>query len=360
MRRGAGTVVTMRRPTIALSVLGLVACTVPDKQLTSGDAGVDAAPDAPDARGAPFTDVDLLLVVDNSGTMAEEQVQLGIALPAFLNELASSGELPGLHVGVVTSDLGAGPYNISGCDGDGDDGVLQAPASCGVTGRYLSDERLDGERVRNYAGGLGDAVACLAQVGTEGCGFEQHFEAMRRALSGERSDNVGFLRDDALLVVVVVADEDDCSVRDPALFDPGNASLGHLPFRCTSEGVLCEGSAPDQFGTYVGCAPNELSGYLHPMGRYRDFLASLKADPGQVVLITLTGATSPFVVTDDGQGTPTLAPSCSSETGVAIPAVRTAWLSSRVARGSSASICDGVATTMADAALLVRAAIERL
>src|SRR3954462_2244530 len=60
--------------------------------------------------------VDLLFVVDNSGSMAEEQATLGKELPRLVKVL-TSGDLEGdgeqdfkpvdLHFGVVSTDLGA-------------------------------------------------------------------------------------------------------------------------------------------------------------------------------------------------------------------------------------------------------------
>ena len=51
-------------------------------------------------------DVDLLFVIDDSTSFLGSQIGLKNAFPALLDELSQSGELPNLHVGVVTSDLG--------------------------------------------------------------------------------------------------------------------------------------------------------------------------------------------------------------------------------------------------------------
>jgi hypothetical protein len=63
---------------------------------------------------------------------------------------------------------------------------------------------------------LVEQVSCLAQLGTAGCGIEQQLQAGIRAL--ERDDQVQFTRDNYLLAVIVVSDEEDCSIKDEGLF----------------------------------------------------------------------------------------------------------------------------------------------
>src|SRR5882672_2595745 len=71
--------------------------------------------------------IDILFVVDNSGSMAQEQAALATNFPLFMAVLnAIQGGLPNVHIGVVSSNVGVGGYNIPGCTGMGDDGKLQA------------------------------------------------------------------------------------------------------------------------------------------------------------------------------------------------------------------------------------------
>jgi hypothetical protein len=58
--------------------------------------------------------------------------------------------------------------------------------------------------------------AVVEHLGTSGCAFEQQLEATARALS--RARELGFPRDEALLGVIVVTDEEDCSVVDDDAF----------------------------------------------------------------------------------------------------------------------------------------------
>jgi hypothetical protein len=275
-------------------------------------------------------DMDILFVVDNSASMAEEQASLTASFPALIAVLETlEGGLPDVHIGVVSSDLGAGPYAIDGCQ-DGDGGALQVgDPACAPAAGFISNVTDGYGRVTNYPGTLAEAFACNASLGTTGCGFEQHLESMRRALDGSNPDNAGFLRDDAYLVVVFIADEDDCSTRDPAMFDPLAAELGPLSsFRCFEHGVECDAT---------GCFPREDSPFMHGVQEYVDFLKGLKDDDSLIVVSTIVGAPEPVVV---GPG-PVLEPSCQSGSGSAAPAVRLSHFAEQFPnRSSFTSICE--------------------
>jgi hypothetical protein len=299
---------------------------------------------AEEQRHVPITSnrsLDILFVVDDSGSMGEEQSSLATNFHRFVSVLENlNGGLPNLHIGVVSTDAGAGPFAITGCSGDGDDGMLSVPSTCaGPTDAYLEDVAVaGGTRQQNYAGSLADTFACMAQIGTRGCGFEQPLEAMKRALDGR---NPGFLRPDAYLLVVIITDEDDCSASDTALFDPSNGALGPLSsFRCFEQGVRCD---PDQArtpGVKAACEPRSGSPYAAEVAAYADFLRGLKPDPTQVMVAGIFGDPDSVEVELD-QGGPVLAPSCTSPSGRADPPVRLASFLERFPqRNTRTSICN--------------------
>ncbi|MBW2460417.1 MAG: hypothetical protein JRH11_02140 [Deltaproteobacteria bacterium] len=190
--------------------------------------------------------VDMLFVVDSSGSMSEEQRALAREFPRMVRMLATGDvdedgrpefePVTDLRVAVITTELATGDIDVPGCTPsrlDGDDGILRRHG-------YFWRE----ECVRDYppflefhAGAAGAErfvhdFSCVAQVGTTGCGYEQPLEAALKALTPSTSDitfldgtghrdgeNAGFVRDDAILAVLVITDEDDCSVADPGLFD---------------------------------------------------------------------------------------------------------------------------------------------
>jgi hypothetical protein len=273
--------------------------------------------------------VDILFMIDDSGSMKDKQTNLKANFPNFIDVLNTiQGGLPDIHLGVATSDAGtwaaddmqSSPPNGTGCSARGKQGNLQTDPS--VTGPYISDTAdMMGGRTTNYTGTLDAAFTAIADVGTLGCGFEQHLEAIHEALNNNAA-NGGFLRPDAYLAVIILSDEDDCSMAHTSLLTTDTSQLGPLQsFRCTRYGVVCGqgGATPDemnQVGTKSGCTSNESGQYLTDTQRYVDFLKGLKPDdPTKVIVAAIGGPKTPVetVLAVPPQGTqaiPALAHSC--------------------------------------------------
>jgi hypothetical protein len=323
------------------SLLCLAAC--PDPIAPPPEVPPDAAPelqrtDVLLVKAKQNPDLDLLLVIDDSPSMLDKQNALTRALPALQAQLAAiPGGVPNLHIGVVTSDMGtsssggappAPPIGsgIGSCSGTGKDGLLQTNGAA-IEGAYVSTNR-DG--AQNFVGAFTDPLATMIGVGAAGCGFEQPLAAMRAALSNTTA-NAGFLRESANLAVVVLSDEDDCSVHDPRLFS-SDTSLGPLQsFRCFQYGVECTPDDPLTVGTKSGCAPRPAS-LVDEVAPFEDFLLQLKGgDARKLMFGAIVGDPSHVAVelrTPPGGGTgiAALEHSCSfttsAGTAVADPGVR--------------------------------------
>lgn len=287
---------------------------------------------------APIRALDVLFVIDDSGSMADDQAALVAAARAHLfpQLAAQAGGLPDLHLGVISTDLGnGGGPSVPGCVGAGDDGALLiGPACTGIGDRYLSDApAADGSRVRNYPGTLDDAFGCVAALGAIGCGFEQPLAALRRALDPAHLANQGFLRPEALLLVVLVSDEDDCSVTDAGLFGAPDATpaspLGpRTSFRCFEFGVTCAEPEDRAAGARTACTPRTDSPYVSALAPLVDAVVAAKGGDRTKVMVTgIFGDDQPVaVVLEDLGGGPTvpaLAAQCTVDAAVtAYPAVR--------------------------------------
>lgn len=298
-----------------------------------------------DLPAVPNRNVDILFVVDNSGSMIEEQASLRANFGKFMDVLATiEGGIPNLHIGVVTSSLGQSASDGTGtasfgagCAGAGDDGVMRMGPN--ISGRFIIDEEsAGGGRTRNYAGTLSDAFAALADVGTLGCGIEQHLGAVKRALSN--TTNAGFLRDNAKLAVIFIADEDDCSLAHKSLFE-GATDGAVVNFRCTSAGIECDGSDDLQTpGLRTGCHPKPDSQYLNDVDAYVDYLRGLKANPATDLIVAgIVGDPDPVEIIKDSAGHSLLKPSCNYSGQFAYPAVRTADFLSQFEQSIRETIC---------------------
>jgi hypothetical protein len=316
------------------------------------------------------TKLDLLFVIDGSGSMRNEQEAIQTAFGSFLTRLADDrGKLPDMHVGVITPDLGTGQYtSIRYCeDFGGDAGILGQvkgqnrgeicfgaqqrylvnfePQTCNVhrdaTGFCVAHDCIqqdcDGAaeenetlslvtnaygcpRCRNYSSTTAEALQCYTEVGTDSCGFEQPLEAMRMALDeAQTPENKGFFRHDALLAVLFLTDEDDCSASRPdILFNPDpnenriDSTLGFLhSFRCFEFGVTCDVDDRQIMGPRNDCRPREdAQALLYPISRYVAFLTALQ-NPGRTVVAALAGPVGEQVIVQkDNQQRPEIKPSC--------------------------------------------------
>lgn len=330
----------MRRPSLLVSLLGLVALAgCPDRTIdaVTPEQGKVETKDIPtQRRGA-----DILFVIDNSGSMKEEQDSLRANFGKMMQVLETlDGGMPDVHIGVATSDLGTSAEDGTtdgskfGCNGTGDDGQLRtAPV---VTGRYISD---DGHGAKNYSGTLDDAFSALANVGTMGCGIEQHLRGMQRALQNPL--NTGFVRDDAYLAVVVIGDEDDCSLAHQGLFDSSTVA-DTVNFACTSDGVECDQPDMTTPGKRTNCRASDHARWTQTADHFAQFLKTQKADPRDVVAAGIVGDATPFAVTTKNNVS-VLAPSCTyaGPTGdqTAFPAVRTTEFLAQFESRSNSTIC---------------------
>jgi hypothetical protein len=263
--------------------------------------------------------VDLLFLIDDSSSMGKSQDNLRRNFPAFMTKLKNlPGGLPNVHIGIVSSDMGAG--YVDGCTMS-KGGVFQfAPrGDCTATGldanaTFISD--VNG--VRNYTGNLEDVFTCMAALGEKGCGFENQFSAVTRALGTDGqgappAENQGFLRPDAYLAIVMITNEDDCSASPGIpLYDfSANTRIADtlgpaLNFRCNEYGHVCKGGVhPDRHApngdvtatvSYEDCMSAE-DGALLRVADVAAGIKHLKTDPdNQIVFAAISGFASPYTV----------------------------------------------------------------
>ena len=168
--------------------------------------------------------LDILFVIDNSGSMVPNQEGVARELVAFVDEVRKGGGVSqDFHIGVITTSV----YQHARVKGV--DGFVYYPDQSGKL-RAVPDLAPDGgvllgtgtERMLN--GDDPDLIAKFSRLvrqGTGGSGQETPFEAIRLAVASDlattpldQGGNGGFLRDGARLLIVMLSDSDDCSETD--------------------------------------------------------------------------------------------------------------------------------------------------
>jgi len=343
---------------VLLAVAGLTGC--PDRSISKLDPDQQKV----ERKDVPVNinrDLDILFLIDKSPTMADEQASLTANFPRFMEILANvKGGLPNVHIGVISQDIGAGGMTVGGnCTGSGDNGNLLAqarvPGCTPPTGNFISDIDNAGMRRKNYSGTLEDTFSCIATLGPNGCGFEQHLGSLTKALIGNTA-NAGFLRPDAFLAIIIISDEDDCTASNAKIYDPNNAFVGELgafaDYRCFEWGWECdEGVMGREAGTYTNCKPRDKSPYLRHPNELVQAIKDLKANPKDIIVSAIIG---PSALTDPAietttvainaamNNTPVVQPSCTNGGQNAFPMPRIAHFAQQFPeRNTFHSLCGG-------------------
>lgn len=237
----------------------------------------------------PRDKVDILFMVDDSASMEPKQLELKRRFPDLirkLEEIGASGKRASYHIGVVTSDLEAGQVcGKTRIDGKARKGGALTIGDCTplADGKkfIVYDQK---SNTNNLPAGqdLAATFGCMASVGVGGCGLEQPLESVYRALHDPIPDNQGFLRDDALLAVVFVTDEDDCSAPTSSDLYASAKTLGPVDsFRCFQYGVACGEplmSVPSGPNAFSICEPAQ--GKLFDIRKYINFFTLRKINGG--------------------------------------------------------------------------------
>jgi hypothetical protein len=295
-------------------------------------------------RGVDLTinrDVDILFMIDDSGSMAEEQVALAANFERFIAVLEADDVRANYRIGITTSDNGA-PF---GCDRKTPEGGRFVASSCRSRAQNFQFGDVDAfdvacasicdhdsieisptttekdstarprpwieniEGRTNLPEGISttEAFQCFGPMGIAGCGFEEQLEAVYRAIlrtAHADEDQYGFIRDDAILAVVLVSDEADGSFNRAAYGNAGPYDLeGSRAFWQDAEdtfptsavswnaGVECSPQGGDGL-PYDACVPQDYDidgnvisqgdaadrGVFHPVSRYIDLLQSYEDD----------------------------------------------------------------------------------
>jgi hypothetical protein len=277
-------------------------------------------------------DVDVLMVIDDSSSMATRQGRIAANAAALVAVLEDAEVAANYRLGITTTDVGnpacaggspdRGAFVASSCHErlgdfvrDGND-VSQTGCLdyCGYptvapqpTTTTLDDVPTPRPWLESIAGNdnvgvtTTEAIGCWLPQGIAGCELVAPIEAAYLALERARTlgdPAYGFLRETAHLFVVFVTDGSDCSnspIGDAIFVDPepywtDPDAAGPTSGACWNAGVACSGAAPGPDGstTFEDCAAIDRgidgepsspdNAVLWPVSRLGDRLDELRAE----------------------------------------------------------------------------------
>ncbi len=219
----------MRRLFMLSALALLTSCDACDVVVLDPGAAAVEQTDVFDQKGAAR--VDILWMIDNSGSMAAEQEKVAGRFNQFFNQLIISGV--DYHIGVITSDPAdggvleqyAGPQ-VSGCQGCRFiDNAVPCPNPAVDVTDLVAEAEIEARLLQECPAQL--VFRKLIKVGTSGSAFEEGFVQASAAV-GARTinagtgfpdgivppENAGFIRTDASLYMVFVSDEEEGAKQD--------------------------------------------------------------------------------------------------------------------------------------------------
>ena len=195
----------------------------------------------------PSAKVDVLWVVDNSCSMADQQTELGLSIHAFIESFVAMGV--NFHIGLTSTSMDPGE----------DTGAPEVPLAGELAGSpTVLDSTMPNATV------ISDFQS-RASLGTAGSFTEKGFDASYAALTDPliHGANTGFLRDDANLAVVVLSDEDEQSSMSSSSYASWLDGLKGDPERSSMSAIV--GALPR--GLVGSCDSNQPLGPSAVLGQ---------------------------------------------------------------------------------------------
>ena len=261
---------------------------------TSASAGEETGDDTTGGL-APATAIDVLFVIDNSGSMASAQQRIADAIDEFVDPITSAGL--DLRVAITTTDAGNprcpsttpenGALVATSCrarvpDGEFVSADTDFSSACLDTCQHDAIEILPtttasdpvasprpwvewSPDTSNVDVPLVEALACLIPQGVAGCGFESQLGSLAKSIARMTAPDdpaSGFLRTNAHFVAILLTDETDCSYNPEFdeiftsnkvfWFDP-ETDVAPTSSMCWTAGMQCSGGP----GVYDDCVPTD-------------------------------------------------------------------------------------------------------
>jgi hypothetical protein len=281
--------------------------------------------------------VDIIFMIDDSGSMATKQHAIATNLDALVGTLEAADM--NYRIAFTTSDNGnpmcpthvkqpqSGKFVLESCRARTDHFVFNTVPPVDATEAACLDicehdsieiqpttthndpvararpwvERIDGQTNLPAGVSMDEALRCFAPMGIAGCGYEEQLENVYRAVLRSQTANeeqYDFLRSDARLAIVLVSDEADGSYnrsagnpydvngnkvfwQDSQANFPTSAVSWNAGVECTGNGFPyddCYAQHYDIDGNVISEAQAPAHAVFHPVSRFVNQLSALGKD----------------------------------------------------------------------------------
>lgn len=160
-------------------------------------------------QGTQSAPIDILWVIDNSGSMRSSQDNLARNFPSFIQGFAENNY--DFQMGVTATDAYVALPSMTPIYNSLPSGhyLKQAPQANWSRFRDGAATHTGVYILNKLTPSLQSTFVTNATLGTNGLGDERMFQSMRTALDSDL--NTGFLRSNGFLAVIILTDEDDFS-----------------------------------------------------------------------------------------------------------------------------------------------------
>ena len=255
---------------------------------TGGAAGFAGGPRIDIGSQQSASKLDVLFVIDNSVSMAGKQKVLADSIPSFVAQLTKL--VTDIHFGAITTSIGGHGGSVCATPVSADDHLddqaqLIPSKRTGVASYqnsgYLAFDAAGKTGVTDAAALATDLQATILAAGETGCGYEAPLEAMYRflvdpepplsvQLVGQQStpsdangtllkQRNSFLRPDSSVAIVILSDENDCSIRDDGIgwFVGAQSRMPLSTSACQTNpnDLCCRSCAQYEASPPAGCSP---------------------------------------------------------------------------------------------------------
>lgn len=195
------------RMSVVASLVALAACDKTDRSFSILSTGADFQQTAT----YEVRKIDILWIVDNSGSMESSQQALTANFSSFINSFVAKGY--DFRMAVQSSDAFLGKFNNNNSLRRFKDGI-----GSNRSGVYVMDKNTPN---------IADVFLKNASLGINGSGDERVFSSFLDTL--DYSGNSDFRRPDAFLAIIIVSDEDDFSATTATYLNNNYNSPNLIP-----------------------------------------------------------------------------------------------------------------------------------